>query len=373
MARRSRLGGLLAAAFGLLVVAAFIGTLAFLYQKSGGDPPPVVTAQPRRADIERKAVASGSIGPRREVLIKPRVSGIVRKLHVEPGDTVAEGDLVAEIAIVPDVAQLTSAEAELDSARIALGHADREHRRAEGLLEKKLISRREMADLALTRDLRRAEVRAATRRLQVVKEGAAKGDRTANTLVRSTVAGTVLDVPIEEGASVIESNTFNEGTTVASVADMRDMVFLGLIDEADVDKLREEMAVNIRVGAIDDHVFRGTLEYIAPKGHTHGGGAIQFEIRASLVPEDGFVIRAGYSATAEIVLQRREQVLSVKESLLQFDGDQAYVDVEVAPGVFERRDVQLGVSDGIDIEILEGVAPDATIRKPGPAGGAPKS
>ncbi len=369
MARRSRLSGVLTALFALLVVGAFVGTLVFLYKKSGKEPPKVVTAKPEVTDIERKAVASGSIVPRKEVLIKPRVSGIVRKLHVEPGDTVKEGDLVAEIAIVPDVAQLTTAESELDSARIALGHAEKEYRRGEDLFAKKLISRREQADLKLTRDLRRAEVRAAARRLQVVKEGAAKGDQQANTLVRSTVTGTVLEVPIEEGASVIESNTFNEGTTVASVADMSDMIFLGQIDEADVDKLREDMAVNIKVGAIDDKIFAGTLEYIAPKGNELEG-AIQFEIRAALAPEEGFVIRAGYSANAEIVLERREKVLAVKESLLQFDGDQAYVDVEVAPGAFERRDVTLGVSDGINIEITGGVEADTTIRKPDPT---PKS
>lgn len=364
--KRSRWRGAAAAALVVLLVAAFLATLVLLYLKSKGDEPSFKIETPEVTDITKKAVATGSIVPRREIQIKPRVSGIVKALHVEPGDRVEKGALVAEIKIVPNMGALTRAEADVHKARIAVKHAEAELRRAERMGGGGLVSKREISERKLDHDLRKAELSAAHSQLQVVKEGASRrSDESANTKVRSTVAGTVLEVPVEEGGSVIESNNFNEGTTIASVADMSDMIFLGRIDEADVDKLRADMEVNIRIGAIDDKRFPGKLEYIAPKGKEIEG-AIQFEIKASLEPAKDVVIRAGYSANADIVLEKKAQVLAVRESLLQFDRDQAYVEVETAPGQFERRDLELGISDGIKIEIKSGVDADARIRQPEP-------
>jgi HlyD family secretion protein len=345
---------------------AFVGTLVFLYLKSRGEAPVYKTEQPKVTDIVKKAVATGSIVPRREVSIKPRVSGIVKELRVEPGDLVEQGTLIAEVKIVPNMAALTQAEAAVHKARIAVKHAEAEMHRAERLSGGGLLSQRALSERQLDFNLRRAELSAAISQLQVVKEGAsqARGD-TANTKIRSTVAGMVLEVPVEEGGSVIESNNFNEGTTIATVADMGDMIFLGHIDEADVDKVRVGMAVKIRIGAIDERQFDGKLEYIAPKGKEIEG-AIQFEIKAALKTAKGVTIRAGYSANAEIVLEERSQVLAVSESLLQFDGDQPYVEVETAPGVYERRDLTVGISDGINIEVTDGVTADSKIRQPQP-------
>jgi len=371
--RRSRLSGALAWAFAVVLGLAFIGTLVFLYSKSKDDGPSYETDKPIVADIVKKAVATGKIVPRREIMIKPRVSGIVKKLHVEPGDVVEEGDLIAEIKIVPDVAALAQAEAKVRSTRIALRHAELEMERTKNLGDRGLASKREIAQMKLDYELRRAELAAAGEELTVVREGASRqGDDQANTMIRSTVAGTVLEVPVEEGGSVIEANNFNEGTTIAAVADMNDMIFLGTVDEADVDKVRTGMDVVIKIGAIDDHEFSGKLEYIAPKGQDVDG-AIQFEIKAALGPADGQVIRAGYSANAEIVLERRDDVLALKESLLQFDGDTAYVDVEVGPNEFERRDLELGISDGINIEVKDGVDQGVSIKKPAPLDDKPKS
>lgn len=371
--RRSRLSGALAWLFAIVLGLTFIGTLVFLYQKSKDDGPTYETDKPIVADIVKKAVATGSIVPRREIMIKPRVSGIVRELHVAPGDVVNEGDLIAEIKIVPDVAALARSEASVRSARIAVRHAELELERTKGLGDRGLASKRELAQMKLDYELRRAELAAAHEELTVVREGASRrGDDKANTKIRSTVSGTVLEVPVEEGGSVIEANNFNEGTTIAMVADMDDMIFLGQVDEADVDKVRAGMEVVIKIGAIDDHEFSGKLEYIAPKGQELEG-AIQFEIKAALGPADGQVIRAGYSANAEIVLERRDDVLALKESLLQFDGDTAYVDVEVGPNQFERRDLDLGISDGINIEVKGGVDEGASIKKPAPLDDKPKS
>ena len=254
----------------------------------------------------------------------------------------------------------------MHKAHISVKHAEAELRRAERLSDDGLLSERDLSERKLDFQLRKAELSAAQSQLQVVREGASRrGDESANTMVRSTVAGTVLDVLVEEGETVIESNTFNAGTTIATVADMNDMIFLGRVDEADVDKIRVGMEVSIKIGAIDEQRFTGTLELVAPKGQEKEG-AIQFEIKAALKPVEGAVIRAGYSANADIVLEKKTGVLALSESLLQFEGETAYVDVEVEPGKFERRDLVLGISDGIHIEVKDGVSADARIRKPAP-------
>jgi HlyD family secretion protein len=362
--KRSRLGAVLGVGLLFLLGAGFVGTLVFLYVKSRGDEPVVKTEKPLVTDIVKKAVATGKIVPRREVLIKPRVSGIIKELFVKAGERVESGALIAEIRIVPDMAALSRAEASVRSAQIALSHASAEFERATKADERGLISRRELAQAKLERDLKRAELSSGVEQLKVVKDGAArKGDESTNTKVRATVAGTVLSVPVEVGASVTETNNFNEGTTIASIADMKDMIFLGHVDEADVGKIKPGMEVNLRIGAVEQKTFKGELEFIAPKG-VEKEGSVQFEIRAALRAAEGLTIRAGYSANAEIVLERKQQVLAINENLLRFDGERPYIDVEVAPGEFERRDLELGISDGIHIEIVSGVDAEARIRQP---------
>lgn len=354
----------------LSVVAGFGGTLYFLYQRSKGKPPVVKTEHAALADITRKAVATGSIVPRREVLIKPRVSGILTKLHVVAGQTIHEGDLIADVKIIPDVVALARAEGQVRSADIALKHAELEMHRAEKLTGEGVSSARDLEDRRLDFDLKKAELAAANETLQVVREGASgKSDTTSNTKIRATVSGTVLDVPIEEGATVIASNSFNEGTTVAVVADMTDMIFLGKVDEADVGKIKPGMDVSLQVGAIENRSFDGSLEYIASKGKLVDG-AIQFEVKAAIKPMKDVVIRAGYSASAGIVLEKKQQVLSVDEKLLQFDAGKPYVEVKVAPDRFERRNLEVGISDGIKIEVKSGVDADAEIKVPSTSPGS---
>ncbi len=362
--KRGRLGGILTAGFVGLLIGLFGATLAFLYSKSETEEVVHKTETAKLTDLIQKAVATGSIVPRREVQLKPRVSGIIEKLLVNPGDVVEKGTLIAEIKIVPNMAALAQARGNVRTAEIAVTHAERELKRLEELEKLGVASKREAAELELNHELRKAELASALDQLRVVREGAVKRSaKTANTKVRATVAGTVLEVPVEEGTSVIESNTFNDGTTIAVVADMNDMIFLGRVDEADVDKVREGMIVNIKVGAIDDHEFPGELEYIAPKGKKVEG-SLQFEIKAAFKTDRDVTIRAGYSANAEIVLEKKDQVLALPESLLQFDGDKPYVEVEVGPGKVERRELKLGISDGIQIEVVSGVDETTKIREP---------
>jgi len=346
------------------LLGGFAGTLFFLYQRSKGDPPVVKTETPAMADIIRKAVATGSIVPRREVLIKPRVSGILKKLYVVAGQTVKEGDPIADVVIIPDVVALTRAEGQVRSANIALTHAALELKRAKQMQEGGVLSGRELSDRQLDNDIKAAELSAANEALVVAREGAiARSDKNSNTKIRATVAGTVIDVPVIEGASVIESNNFNEGTTVAIVADMTDMIFLGKVDEADVGKIATGMDVSIQIGAVENKTFEGTLEFIASKGKLVEG-AIQFEVKAAIKPVQGVVIRAGYSANAGIVLERRNQVLALNEKLVQFDGTKPFVEIKVGPDKFERRDISVGISDGIKIEVKDGVDADTEIKVP---------
>lgn len=349
------------------LVGGFGGTLWFLYQRSKGDPPVVKTEKPSIADIVRKAVATGSIVPRKEILIKPRVSGIVKKLFVVAGQPIKEGDVIAEVAIIPDVVALARAEGALRSANVALNGAVLELKRAKRLLEEGVGSAQELANRQLDHDIRVAEVTAAAETLQVVRDGAiakaGKNDKSSNTQIRATVSGTVIDVPVLEGSSVIESNNFNEGTTVAIVADMSDMIFLGKVDEADVGKIAVGMDVSIQIGAIDNKSFEGTLEFIASKGKLVDG-AIQFEVKAAMKPVKDIVIRAGYSANAGIVLEKKTQVLALNEKLLQFDAGKPFIEVKTGPDTFERRDIKVGMSDGIKIELLEGADADTEIKVP---------
>ncbi len=346
------------------LLGGFVGTLYFLYKRAKGDPPAIKTEHPFRTEIVKKAVATGSIVPRREILIKPRVSGILKKLYVEPGNIVHEGDAIADVQIIPDVVALTRAESDVRSADIAMKHAEMELRRAERLSDQGVLANRDLEDKRLDFELKKSEMGASQNNLVVVRDGAiARTGAVSHTKILATVSGMVLDVPVLEGSSVIESNSFNEGTTVASVADMSDMIFDGKVDEADVGKIHPGLDVSIQIGAIENRTFDANLEYIAAKGKLVDG-AIQFEVKAALKPVADVVVRAGYSANAGIVLDRKTDVLALNEKLVQFEGEKPFVEVVKGPGKLERRDVTLGISDGMKIEVTGGVDESDEIKQP---------
>lgn len=339
----------------LIVVSVFLGTVAYLWKKSRKPEVVYKTASPVVTDIVKKAVATGSVVPRKEVEIKPQVSGIVDKLYVEPGSKVKRGDPVAKIRVIPQMAQLSSAQNRVDLAQVNLENADREFERQDKLRKDGIVSDETYRQAEVERDRARAELRAAKDALDVVVRGTAERNGSeANTMVRATIDGTILEVPVEEGNSVIEANTFNAGTTIATVADMSELIFKGNVDESEVGKLKTGMDLLLTIGAIEGKRFHAVLERIAPKG-VEVNGAMQFEIRAAIDPDPGTVIRANYSANADIVLGRRDKVLALDEGLLKFDGDKPYVEVETSPQHFERRDVVTGLSDGINIEIVKGL------------------
>jgi HlyD family secretion protein len=360
---------------GLLVVL-FAGTLIFLYKKSQADPVRFETETPFRADIVKKTVATGSLVPRKEIEIKPRVSGVIEKLMVQPGDSVKTGQEIAQIKIIPNMVNLNGAESGVNAARIGFDNAKKELARYETLFKQQLISEAELQKWRLEFDLKRQELSSASSNLQLVKSGAAKGSGKVSNVVLSEADGMVIDVPVKEGTSVTETNNFNPGTTIALVADMNDMIFQGKVDESEVGKIETNMDLEIVVGAIEKEKVEGTLEYIAPKG-TEVEGAIQFEIKAKIKPvkDRKVFIRAGYSANADIVLDRRKNVLAINESLLQFDADKKpFVEVEIGDQKFEKRPVEVGLSDGVKIEVLKGLDEKMKIKRPptaGPEGGPP--
>ncbi len=340
---------------GLVILAVFAGTLVFLYNKSRKKTVFYKTAAPVETSIIKKAVATGSIVPRKEIEIKPQVSGVVKKIHAEAGDRVKEGDLLAKVEIIPDLVNLNRAESRLKIARIQLADTKKSCDRRRKLFKKGIIAESELQQYEVAYDSAREELVAAETNLELVKEGIAKTmGTTTNTLIRSTIDGMVLDVPVEVGNFVIETNNFNAGTTIASVADMGKMIFEGQVDESEVGKIRLGMDLILTVGAIEHETFDATLEYISPKG-VEEKGAIQFEIKANVKLKKSHFLRAGYSANADIVLDKRDNVRAINESLLQFDGEKPFVEVTTGPQQFEKRYIQTGLSDGIYIEIISGL------------------
>ena len=347
--------------FIIVLVAGFAGALGNLYFESIQEPVEVEITKPEIRDIIKKTVATGSITPRREIEVKPQISGIIKKVHAEPGQIVEKGDLLVTIRVVPDVVRVNDAEAKLRAAQLNTKNAKREFERFSQL--KEVVSESEFASQKLAYELRQQELIAAQNHLQLVREGVASSSSSASNEVRATIDGMVLNVPAKEGASVIESNAFNAGTTIATLADMTDMVFIGWLDEGDVGKVKEGMNLDIKVGALGEKRLTGTLEHIAPKA-TNNGGAIQFEIRAAVGFQNEVFLRAGYSANASIVLESRTQVLTLNERVLRFDGEKAYVEVAVDKENSEKRFVELGLSDGIHIEVVSGLTEGAEVIVP---------
>jgi HlyD family secretion protein len=360
----------LAWAFGGLLVLIIVGAFFYLYKKSQAKPVVYKTESAELADITKKTVATGSIVPRREVEVKPKVTGVLAELYVEPGKIVKQGDALGKISIIPDAMQINQADANLRTAGIAFDNAKRELQRNEELYKRGVVADAELQKYRTEFALRQQELTTAGQSLQLVKEGATRSQGKQSTLiVTATADGMVIDVPVKVGFSVIQANNFNPGTTIAVVADMDDMIFEGRVDEAEVAKIKEGMKLAIKVGAIEKETLDGKLEYIAPKGKTIDG-AIQFEIKAAVAKKPGLQIRANYSANADIVLDEKKQVLAIREALVQYDNGKPYVEVETTPQSFVRKDVQLGLSDGIKVEILGGVTKADRIKIPETAGPA---
>ena len=350
-----------------IIALIFIGTFVFLWQKS--QPKEIVYNEftPKTESIQKTTIITGKIEPRNEVNVKPQISGIISELYKEPGDYVNAGDVIAKVKVIPDMGQLSSAEARVRLADINLQQAKVDFEREKNLYEQKLVSADEFDKVKKTLNQAKEEVVAAQDALQVVRDGVSQSNaKASSTLIRSTISGVILDVPVKVGNSVILANTFNDGTTIATVANMNDLIFRGNIDETEVGQLVNGMSMKITVGALQDLKFDANLEYISPKA-TESNGANQFEIKAAVKLAEGGKIRSGYSANAEIVLAAAEKVLSIPESAIEFSGDSTFVYVIKGDGkqkTYERTAVTTGLSDGVNIEIKKGLTLKDKVRGP---------
>jgi len=313
--------------------------------------------------IERKTVVTGKVIPEDEVEIKPQIQGIIEAIFVEEGDLVNTGDLLAKIKVVPNEQNLNSAEGRLANSRIVLKNAEVELNRNKDLYEKGIISKQNFDNVQLRFNQSKQDVSNAVSDLQIIRSGSKGGAASANTNIRATVPGTVLEIPVEEGFQVIASNSFNAGTTIATIADLNKMIFEGKVDEAEVGKLRVGMPLEVNLGAIEDQALEAQLKFIAPKGNEEQG-AVQFIIEADLFLNDSIFVRAGYSANASLVLERKDSIMAIPEALLQFDREteEPYVEVQTEDQKFERKDVEIGISDGVNVEIISGLTKEDQIK-----------
>ncbi len=346
----------------ILVLLGLFGYVGYyLFSKSQQDPVIYKTSTPFKTDIIVKTVANGSVEPRKEVTLKPQISGIIDELFVQPGDKVKKGQKIARIKIIPDDVNLGNAESSVNKAKLALEQAKLEYERRKQLYEAKAISEVEYRQFLFEYEQSKEDYANALNTVQLIKEGISSRSKQTTTIVLATIDGMVLDVPVEVGTQVIQSNTFNEGTTVATIADMNDLIFKGSIDESEVGKIKAGMPLRITIGAIEGRTFEAKLEYISPKGVTDQG-TIKFEIKAALEQPEDIFIRAGLSANADIILDQRDSVIALKERDLLFANDTTFVEVETAPQQFEKRAVVTGLSDGINVELLEGIDESLAVK-----------
>lgn len=349
----------------VLIAILFIGTFVFLYQKSQPEKVSYQVLKAETKDLVQTTVATGKIEPRDEVEIKPQISGIIAEVYKEAGQTVKEGEVIAKVKVIPELGTLNAAESRVRLAEMNGKQAEIDLERMEKLYQGKLVSNEEYEKTLLAAKQAREELQAAKDNLEIVKEGITKNSASfSSTLIRSTITGLILDVPIKVGNSVIMSNTFNDGTTIATVADMSDLIFRGNVDETEVGRIREGIPVKITLGALQNMKFDAVLEYISPKS-TENNGANQFEIKAAIDVPDSVTIRSGYSANAEMELQHVDGALTVPESAVEFSGDSTFVYVltdSVPDQKFKRQQIVTGISNGIDTEVKQGLKSGDKVR-----------
>lgn len=348
----------------VFLALAFIAVLFFFWKKNNQPPVKYETEQAEIRSISKSTVATGNINPKEEIFIKPNMSGIIDEVYVEAGDYIEAGALIAKIRVVPNVSSLNSANNQIQSSKIDLENQQKVYERQKSLFEKGVISANDFDAAERAYKQAKQSYNATVQSAEIIRTGTTSGmSNIAQTLIRSTVSGMVLDVPVKKGNQVIEANNFNEGTTIASLADVSNMIFEGKLDESEVGKVKLELPLEITIGAIENKKFDAVLDYIAAKG-VNENGAMQFPIKGTLMNRDSTFIRSGLSANASIILAKADSVLAVKEGLVQYDEKtkKSFVEVMVGEQKFERKDVELGVSDGIYVEIKSGITKDDKIK-----------
>ena len=340
----------------ILLTLGFLFAIAYFIRTNSTSSIEYDTTTPFTSSIQKTSVVTGKVIPEDEVEIKPQLNGIIENILVEEGDEVVNGQLIAVIKVVPDERSVYAARAQVTAAKLTVQNGERQIKRARELYDKQIISQQDYEDAELSFDTAQENLIAAENDLEILRKGSVAGSSTANTNIRATVSGTILEIPVKLGDQVIASNNFNEGTSVATIADLNMMIFEGQVDEAEVGKLEIGQDLKINMAALPDKEFDAKLKFVAPKG-TESGGAVQFKIEADVTLDDNTFVRAGYSANGSLIIEDKQDIMVIAEALLQFDRrtQQPFIEVEISNQNFERVDVQIGLSDGIKVEILSGI------------------
>ena len=340
----------------ILLILGFLFAIAYFVRTNSKSAIEYETTNPFISSIELTSVVTGKVIPEDEVEIKPQLNGIIEKILVEEGDTVQNGQLIAVIKVVPDERSVYGAQAQVTSSKLNLENGEKQLNRAKELFAKQIISQQEFEDAELRYNSAKENLKAAENDLEIIMNGSVAGSSTANTNIRATLSGTILEIPVEVGDQVIAANNFNAGTSVAIIADLSQMIFEGKVDEAEVGNLTNGMKIIVTMAAIPDKEFDANLKFVAPKG-TEEGGAVQFKIEAELTLDDDTFVRAGYSANGALVVNSKTDIMVIPEAVLQFDRrtQQPYVEIEISDQNFERRELETGLSDGIKVEIISGI------------------
>ncbi len=346
-----------------VLILGFLFSMAYFIRTNSKSVEEYDTTTPFTSSIEKTAVVTGKVVPEDEVEIKPQLNGIIEKILVEEGDILNEGDLIARIKVVPDEASVYRVQSQVNNLKLAVKNAERDFQRSTDLYAKQIISQQDFDNAELSYNQAKENLSAAQNDLEIIKKGSVSGSATANTNIRATVSGTILEIPVKLGDQVIQSNNFSAGTTVAIIADLNTMIFEGKVDEAEVGKLYNGQGLIVSMAAIPGEEFDASLKFVAPKG-TEEQGAVQFKIEADVTLSESVFVRAGYSANASLVIDSRYDIMVIPEALLQFDRrtQAPYVEIQTGNQKFERKDIELGISDGINVEVLSGLSMDTKIK-----------
>lgn len=350
--------------FIIVAIILFVWVLMYFYKANNRAPETFSTETPFYTSISTKIVATGSLNPEEEIELKPQITGIVDTIMIEEGDMVNKGDLIAKIRVVPNEQSLVSANSRLNSSKLAYDNANILYKRNKVLFDKGVISKQDFENSELSFNQAKETLQQAQNDYQIIKKGSISGGNSANTNIMAQISGTVLEIPVRVGDQVIQSNNFNAGTSIATIANMSNMIFEGTVDESEVGKLKEGEAIDVVIGALEEKKLPAKLTFISPKGISDAAGAVQFTIKADVQVEVTANIRAGYSANAEIDIESRDSLFAIKESLVRFDRitERPYVEIQQADNSFKKQDVKLGLSDGINIEIVDGIGKDDKIK-----------
>ena len=342
--------------FGIVTLLLLVYVLKYFKDSNAKEVIDYKTELPFYSTLDTKTVATGKLNPEEEIELKPQISGIVDQIFVEEGDLVSKGDLIAKIRVVPNEQALGSAKSRINTTRLSFENAQTLFNRNKTLFEKGVISKQDFENSELSLNQSKESYDQSKDDYQIIKRGSLSGGSSANTNIVAQISGTILEIPVREGDQVIQSNNFNAGTTIATIADMSKMIFEGKVDESEVGKLEEGKDLKVILGAINEKEFPAVLTFVAPKG-VEENGAVQFTIKADVAIEASTKIRAGYSANAEIEIESKDSILVIKEALLQFNRitEKPFVELQNENGNFTKKNIEIGLSDGINVEIIEGI------------------